>query len=162
MISTMQSIDNLLNPLRKLSNMVAVPLYDLGIRVFVALVFFKSGMLRFQDHLNGSWDNQLYVFEYEHPVPGIPAEISSVMATGGELVLPILLILGLFGRFAAAGLLIMTLIIELTYQSSLHHTLYFFLLGSTFLRGPGCLSVDALMLKMIRKQTSENETSSQD
>lgn len=146
------TINNAIEPLRRLSDTLAVPLYDLFLRVYVAHIFLKSGWLRFSDVLNGSWDTQLYLFEYEHPVPFLSPSIAAPITTGAELVLPVLLILGLFGRFAAAGLLVMILLIELTYTSSLHHLLWGVMLASTFLRGPGILSADYWFVKQLKKQ----------
>lgn len=143
------SVHNHLNPLRALSNKLAVPVYDLFLRVFVAHIFFKSGWLRLQDVLNTGWDTQLYLFEYEHPVPFLSASIAAPVTTAAELILPVLLVFGLFGRFAAAGLLLMVILIEFTYTSSLHHLLWGVMLAGTFLRGPGVLSLDHLLVKKL-------------
>lgn len=145
-----QTVDELINPLRKLSNAVASPLFDLGARLYLGHAFFKSGMTRFNDFKNGTFDNQIFLFELEHPVPGLDPATAAYAATAGELILPILLVFGLFGRFAAAGLLIMTAVIEFTYIHATEHILWAFLAGMIFLKGPGKLSLDALLLKWIR------------
>jgi putative oxidoreductase len=151
MIQTLQSIDTQLNPLRSVAILIAAPLWDLAARLYLGYAFFSSGILRFKDFLNGTWSNQIFLFMEEHPVPGIPADFSAPLATAGELALPVLLVLGLFGRFAAAGLLVMTAVIELTYIHATDHILWAFLALSILIRGAGLISLDALILHWIRK-----------
>ena len=78
------------------------PLMDLGLRLYLANVFFKSGLTKIQN-----WDSTLYLFSDVYQVPLLPSDVAAYMATGGELGLSVLLVLGLFGRFAAAGLFIL-------------------------------------------------------
>jgi len=146
-----KKINGMIEPLRSIADTVGAPLWDLAARVYLGWVFFKSGMLRFKDWLNGSFDNQVFLFDLEHPVPGLPAELAAYVTTVGELILPILLIIGLFGRVGAVGLLIMTLVIEFTYIHATDHILWMFLAAAIFIRGPGMLSVDHFLLKWIRK-----------
>ena len=151
MIGVLQKIDTLIEPLRKLAVCVGSPVFDLGARVYLAHQFWKSGILRFNDWKNGTFDNQLFLFELEHPVPGLDPATAAYLTTGAELILPIMLVLGLFGRFAAAGLLVMTAVIEFTYGHFDIHILWAFLAGMIFIKGPGKLSMDTLILKFIRK-----------
>lgn len=153
MITFIKTIDNAIEPLRILAERVGAPLFDLAARLYLANAFFKSGMIRLGDLVNGNFDNQIFLFELEHPVPGLSPEIAAYGATAGEIILPILLVLGLFGRFAAAGLLVMTLIIELTYIHAPEHILWAFLAASILIRGPGFLSVDHLLRRFLRKES---------
>ena len=150
MTAALQKIDNLIEPLRKLANCVGAPLLDLTMRLYLGNAFFSSGMLRFKDWQNGNFSNQVFLFELEHPVPGLDPTTAAYLTTGAEIILPIMLVLGLFGRFAAAGLLIMTAVIEFTYGHFDAHVLWAFLALSIFIRGPGKLSLDTLILKWIR------------
>jgi len=150
MVTAAQKIDTLIEPLRKLSNCVASPLFDLGVRIYLGHTFFKSGVLRFNDWKNDNFSNQVFLFELEHPVPGLDPTTAAYLTTGAELVLPIMLVLGLFGRFAAAGLLVMTAVIEFTYGHFDVHILWAFLAAMIFIKGPGKLSLDTLILKWIR------------
>lgn len=75
------------------------PLAALMARAYVAQVFFLSGLTKLRD-----WSVTLALFQDEYKVPLLPPEIAAAMGTAGELVLPVLLLLGLFGRFAALGL----------------------------------------------------------
>ena len=61
--------------------------------------------------------------------------------------------LGLFSRFGAAGLFVMALVIQLTYQENFQHILWMALAASIFIKGPGPLSVDKLMVKWLRKDS---------
>ena len=145
----MQKIDALIEPLRRLADFIAAPLYDLTARLYVSYAFFNSGWGRFQNYLDGDWSSQLFLFKLEHPVPGVPAEVAAPLTTAMELVLPVLVTLGLFGRFGAAGMLVMTAIIEFTYTHNTHHILWFFLAGSIFIKGPGAISVDNLLRRWL-------------
>ena len=90
------------------------PALDLALRIFVANVFFKSGLAKIQN-----WDSTLYLFSDVYRVPLLPSDIAAYMATAGELGLSVLLVLGLFGRFAAAGLFILNAVAAYSYYSGL-------------------------------------------
>jgi putative oxidoreductase len=68
-------------------------------RLYVAQVFFLSGLTKLRD-----WSVTLFLFQEEYKVPFLSPEVAAVMGTAGELALPVLLVLGLGGRFAALGL----------------------------------------------------------
>jgi len=143
----MKKIFTLYGKLIGLSNITLSPLLDLGIRLYMANIFFKSGWLRFQDYLNGQWANQITAFTDYHPIPGVSGEIAAVAGTGGELILPILLALGIFTRFGAAGLLVMTLSIQFLVPADYgvandDHYMWMLLLAVPMLKGGGMLSVD--------------------
>ena len=151
MIAIAQSVDTLVEPLRTFAYKVASPVFDLAVRLYLGYAFWSSGILRFKDWKNGNFDNQIFLFDLEHPVPGLAPETAAYITMGAEIILPVMLVLGLFGRFAAAGLLIMTAVIEFTYGHFDVHILWAFLAGMIFIKGPGILSLDALILKFIRK-----------
>lgn len=90
------------------------PLFDLGLRLLLANAFFKSGLTKIK-----SWDSTLYLFNDVYHVPLLPPDIAAYMAATGELCLPVLLVLGLFGRFAAAGLLILNAVAAISYYDGL-------------------------------------------
>jgi putative oxidoreductase len=118
------------------------PLFDLVIRCYVASVFLRSGWLKISD-----WSSTLALFKYEYHVPGLSPAVAAVLGAGGELVLPVLLILGLAGRFGAAGLTVVNLVAVISYPdlSDLgrqDHLLWGVLLVVTLLHGPGRLSLD--------------------
>lgn len=118
------------------------PSFDLAIRLYVASAFFKSGLTKIQD-----WSSTVALFQYEYQVPVLPPELAAVMGTAGELVLPVLLALGLAGRFGAAGLSVMNVVAVISYAdlSDLgrqDHVLWGALLLVTLLHGPGRWSLD--------------------
>lgn len=118
------------------------PLVLLAARLYVANIFLKSGMLKFQNYLDGNWENTVFLFEEEHPVPYLSPDIAAVLGTGGELLLPILLIFGAGTRFAALGLLFMTAIIEFTYRHFEIHEFWALLLAVSLVFGAGKISID--------------------
>jgi len=86
------------------------PVLDLGLRLLLADVFFKSGLTKIK-----SWDSTLYLFSDVYSVPLLPPDVAAYMATGAELGLSVLLVLGLFGRFAASGLFILNAVAVVSY-----------------------------------------------
>lgn len=98
-------------PLAALADQVQ-PLLLLALRVFIAWVFIKSGLTKIND-----WDTTLYLFTEEYSVPLLPPAVAAVMGTLGELALPPLLVLGLAGRFAAAGLFVVNAMAVLSYPA---------------------------------------------
>ena len=117
----------------------------LAIRLWMGKIFFASGWNKLQDYLNGNGDSVLYLFEEVHLVPFLPAELAAPLGTAGEVVLGALLIAGLMGRFAALGLIAMTVIIQLTLPQLNTHMLWGLLLAVVVVRGSGCLSLDTLL-----------------
>jgi putative oxidoreductase len=85
------------------------PLALLAARLYVAQVFFAAGLTKLRD-----WDTTLALFENEYAVPLLSPDVAAVLGTGGELVLPVLLALGLAGRFAAAGLSVVNVVAVLS------------------------------------------------
>ena len=125
------------------------PFVLLGIRVYMWSVFYFSGKQKFDNYLNDDWESTLFLFEEVHPVPGIPVEFAAFAGTAGELALSVLLLLGLFGRFAALGLIVMTGVIEFSFQyndadymTDPAHIMWALLLAAIFARGSGMFSID--------------------
>jgi putative oxidoreductase len=120
----------------------AQPLALLAARVHVAQVFFASGLTKLRD-----WDITLALFEDEYHVPLLSPEVAAVLGTGGELVLPVLLTLGLAGRFAAAGLSVVNAVAvislaEIAPAALQQHVFWGSLLLGLLLWGPGRWSLD--------------------
>jgi len=61
----------------------------------------------------------LYLFSDVYQVPLLNTDVAAYLATAGELGLSALLVLGLFGRFAAAGLFILNAVAAYSYYSGL-------------------------------------------
>lgn len=90
------------------------PIADLAARLYVARVFFLSGLNKIQD-----WDTTMYLFSEEYQVPLLSPQIAAVMGTGGELVLSVMLVIGLFTRFSASGLFVLNIVAVVSYYSAL-------------------------------------------
>ena len=125
------------------------PLSILGLRLWVAWVFFKSGLTKIN-----SWDSTLYLFEYEYAVPLLSPEIAAYMGTAAELSLPILLAFGLAGRFGAIALFIFNITAVLSYPDLnaagiRDHQVWGLMLLVPLLHGPGKLSIDYLLCKKL-------------
>lgn len=149
-------INNLIQPLRTLSDSVASPFFDLSVRFYMAHIFFSSGILKFENFLNDDWESTIFLFEEIHPITGISPNIAAIAGTAGELILPILLALGLFGRLGAAGLLVITATIQFAIPTEYgiqnpDHYFWMFLLGMILLKGSGKISVDHVIQKWLNK-----------
>lgn len=121
------------------------PLVDLAVRLFVASVFFKSGLTKI-----ASWDSTLALFNNEYAVPLLPPEAAAVLGTGIELMIPVLLTLGLGTRLAALVLFVFNIIAVISYPDLSSaglkdHQTWGLLLLVTLLHGPGKLSLDHLI-----------------
>lgn len=128
------------------------PFSILAVRLWVAWVFFKSGLLKIN-----SWDSTMYLFEYEYSVPLLSPEIAAYMATAAELTLPLLLAFGLAGRFGAIALFAFNLIAVLSYPDLnaagiRDHQVWGIMLLVPLLCGPGKLSIDYLLCKKLCPQ----------
>jgi putative oxidoreductase len=118
---------------------------DLAIRLYVAQVFFRSGLLKI-----GNWDGTLYLFENEYKVPLLPPELAAWLGTFAELFFPVFLALGLAARAAAAALFLFNIVAVVSFwhvlsqnQAALNsHWYWGALLAVTLLHGPGRLSLD--------------------
>jgi len=123
------------------------PIFDLAIRLYVASVFFKSGLVKIQ-----SWESTVALFENEYAVPVVPPELAAYMGTATELIVPVFLVLGLGGRLAALVLFVFNIIAATSYPDISvagikDHILWGCLLAIIFFHGPGKLSLDRLILR---------------
>ncbi len=128
------------------------PAFDLGIRLWIANIFFKSGLTKIQ-----SWDTTLMLFEYEYEVPIVAPKVAAYAGTAGELILPVLLALGLAGRASAFALSVLNLVAVIAYSSFLfgdegaaglqQHIYWGLILLVIVFHGPGKLSLDHLLAK---------------
>jgi len=95
-------------------------LVQLVSRVALAVPFWRSGILKWSGFLTLSdTATTLFSDEFMLHLPGGPYHfpaptVVAFLSGSGEVLFPILLILGLATRFAALGLLFMTAIVELT------------------------------------------------
>ena len=123
------------------------PLAQLAARIYVGQAFFLSGLTKLRD-----WDTTLALFQDEYHVPLLPPELAAYMGTAGEIGLPVLLVLGLAGRFAAAGLSVVNVmavlsLAEIAPAALQQHQFWGSLLIGLLLWGPGRWSVDGWLLR---------------
>lgn len=123
------------------------PMAALVARAYIAQVFFLSGLTKIRD-----WDTTLLLFTEEYKVPLLSPELAAVMGTAGELVLPVLLLLGLAGRFAALGLSVVNVMAvlslsEIAPAALQQHITWGVLLAALALYGVGKWSVDCAWLR---------------
>ena len=150
---TLASVARFVDGVERLVRAVALPsLVQLVLRFALAVPFWKSGILKWDGFLQLN-DTAVTLFTdefmlhlpggpYPYPVPAVMAFLSGC----AEITFPILLVLGLATRFAALGLLFMTLVVELTVPDGwpIHITWAAMALGIAAW-GPGVISIDYLL-----------------
>lgn len=121
-------------------------------RLYVAKVFFLSGLTKLRD-----WEITVALFTDEYHVPLLPPELAALMGTTGELVLPVLLVLGLGGRFAAAGLFVVNAVAAISLPdigdaALQQHVFWGSLLAGLVLWGPGRWSADGVLAARLARR----------
>ena len=86
------------------------PLFLLGLRVYVANAFFKSGLTKIAD-----FSSTVALFENEYKVPLISPTLAAVSGTAAELILPALLVIGLASRPVAVALFVFNIVAVISY-----------------------------------------------
>jgi putative oxidoreductase len=127
----------------------------LATRIYVSWVFLKSGYIKISN-----WDSTLALFQSEYHVPVLPPAIAAVLGTAGELIFPLFLIAGLFGRLSAIGLFAVNLLAVISYAQVLYqdgfeaaigqHYLWGFMLLTLTAYGPGAWSLDHWLIERRR------------
>lgn len=142
------------NPFVKLFDYLT-PVADLAARLWVGATFFHSGYLKLQ-----SWESTKVLFSEEYCVPLLNPTVAAVLGTAAELILPILLIIGLGGRFIIFLFFILNVTAVVSYphlwteegQLGLdQHIAWGLLLALLMTHGSGKLSLDYLLRKRYGK-----------
>ncbi|MCS3764920.1 putative oxidoreductase [Bradyrhizobium centrosematis] len=127
----------------------------LVLRLALAVPFWRSGMLKWGGFLRLN-DTAVTLFSeefmlhlpggpYHFPAPTLMAFLSGC----GEIMFPILLVLGLGTRFAGLGLLFMTVIVELTVPDGWPiHLTWAAMALALMAYGPGNVSLDHLLCRI--------------
>ena len=118
------------------------PLFLLGLRVYVANVFFKSGLTKIQD-----FSSTVALFENEYKVPIISPTLAALSGTAAELILPALLVAGLASRPTALALFVFNIVAVVSYpdisESGIKdHVLWGTMILVVVFFGAGRLSID--------------------
>ncbi|MGE3720100.1 MAG: DoxX family protein [Bauldia sp.] len=152
---TRASIASVVDRINGIIRKAALPsLTQLVLRLALAVPFWRSGVNKWDGFLQLN-DTAIYLFssEFKLNLPGGPypfpaPEVAAFGAGAAEIVLPVLLVLGLATRMSAVGLLIMTIVVQLTVPDGwpVHVTWAAMALG-IMAWGPGRLSVDQLLAR---------------
>ena len=121
------------------------PLAALLARLYVAQVFFLSGLTKLRD-----WGTIVALSTDEYKVPLLSPQIAAAMGTAGELTLPMLLVIGLGGRFSALGLFVVNAVAvislsEVAPAALQQHVFWGALLAGLAIYGLGPWSLDRWM-----------------
>lgn len=125
-------------------------------RFSIAAVFWNSGQTKIDglviNFVTGDFklgwprlsDSAIALFQDEYKLPLIPPELAAPMAATAEHVLPLLILFGLGTRFAALGLLGMTLVIQTFVYPGAYptHGTWAAVLLFLIAHGPGKVSLD--------------------
>ncbi|WP_421838262.1 DoxX family protein [Novosphingobium sp.] len=135
---------------------IPTDLVQLALRGGLAGIFWSSARTKVEGLLTIS-DNTYFLFEEEYRLPLIAPDLAAHLATYAEHLLPAMLLLGIGSRFAALGLFIMTLTIQLfVYPDAFlsTHLGWFALALAIMGRGPGRISLDYLLARKTESRTS--------
>ncbi|CAM5617653.1 DoxX family protein [Rhodanobacter lindaniclasticus] len=130
------------------------PLILLLFRLFVALAFWRAGVVKWDDP-----SGTAYLFNNEYQVPLLAPALAATLATWTELLLPWFLALGLGTRLVAAVLFVYNIVAVVSYPALWPNGFWTGLIGGDFndhkawglmllalvTLGAGRVSVDALL-----------------
>lgn len=149
----LQPIVSVVEMAKKLVMTIAHPTFVQAVmRLALAVPFWKSGILKWDGFLQlNDTAVTLFTDEFMLHLPGgpypYPSPVTMAFLSGSaEITFPILLVLGLATRFAATGLLFMTLVVELTVPDGWPiHITWAAMALSLMAWGPGRLSIDRVL-----------------
>ncbi|SFC06969.1 DoxX family protein [Pseudoalteromonas denitrificans] len=140
-------------PYQKVSTLVNLYLQPVALlmaRVYVGWVFFAAGLTKIKE-----WDTTLFLFEEEYQVPFINFELAAYLGTAGELILPIILVLGIASRIGALGLSMVNIVAvisleEIAPAALTSHFIWGVLLIQLVVFGAGKVSIDSFIKSKIK------------
>jgi putative oxidoreductase len=129
------------------------PILLLGFRLYVARVFFMSGLTKIHD-----WSITVALFTDEYHVPVLSPAVAALLGTTTELSMPVLLALGLATRFGAFVLFFFNIIAVVSYAALpdlavKDHILWGTMIVVVLLLGPGKISLDHLLERRLPRRT---------
>jgi putative oxidoreductase len=132
------------------------------VNIAMRLVIFKVFWFSVQTKISGLtiagqhfafWnvsDSTFLLFDFEYGIPLIPSEIAAYLGTFGEFFLALMILLGFMTRFAALGLMVMTMTIQFFVYPEAWWTVHVFwtlILLYIMRNGGGALSLDRVLFK---------------
>ncbi len=118
----------------------AWPVIDLGMRVWLAQIFFVSGVIKVTH-----WQTALNLAATEYPVSWMSPVTAAYTGAAIELIAPIFLVLGLMTRYAAIPMLILSLVIQFSYLPFDNQLFWAVIFGWYVIQGAGPISADNLL-----------------
>jgi putative oxidoreductase len=124
-------------------NAIPYSLIALVARIATFSVFIRSGTQKLSD-----WNSTLLLFQNEYHVPILPPTVAAYLAAGLELGGSVLILIGLLTRASVVALLGMVLVIQVFIYPMAwpDHIQWFAFMFVLLARGPGRLSLDAVLL----------------
>ncbi|MFO1124318.1 MAG: DoxX family protein [Methylocystis sp.] len=156
---------NIITTVARWLDAIPYSLIALFLRIVAAHPFFVSGQTKIEGPTIGRElfgldlsfqiptavrDSTFALFADEYKVPLISPTVAAYVASGGEFVLPLLLVLGLLTRLSAFGLLMMTIVIQMFVFPDAWWTVHAYwaaILIVLIARGPGVISLDHLLFR---------------
>jgi putative oxidoreductase len=134
--------------LRGLLDSIPYCVIALVARVATFVVFWRSGSVKLDD-----WAGTLSLFETEYKVPLLPTTVAAYMSAGMELGGSVLVLVGLGTRVVTLALLGMVAVIQcFVYPEAWPtHVQWLAFMLILVARGPGVVSLDALIGRMLRR-----------
>lgn len=153
MTQTLNRIIQFSSPITNLLD-ASQPVLSLCGRIYVAWVFFASGLTKIQD-----WETTLVLFEYEYHVPLLNFVLAAWLATLAEIISPILLITGIASRLNGFILSVVNVVAvisleEIAPAALFGHVIWGLLLLQVVFWGAGKLSLDHLVKRKIGSQAT--------
>ncbi len=141
------------------------PLALLLFRVFVAVAFWRAGVVKLADPAG-----TLALFTHEYHVPLFSPHFAAVLGTWVELILPWFLAFGVAGRPVALVLFVYNIVAVISYPDLWPEGLWNGLIGDDFndhkawgmmllavvAWGPGLLSIDGIVAWFLRMRSARN------
>ena len=122
----------------------AWPIIDLGMRLWLAQIFFVSGVIK-ATH----WQTALSLAATEYPVPWMNPVTAAYTGAAIELIAPVFLVLGLLTRYASIPMLILSLVIQFSYLPFDNQLFWAVLFGWYAIQGAGPISMDNLLRRGV-------------
>ena len=152
------SLCKVLGPIDSLLSMIPEWVVNLAMRLVIFKVFWFSVQTKITGLTIGGqhfafWnvtDSTFLLFDFEYGIPLIPSELAAYLGTFGEFFLALMILFGFMTRFAALGLMVMTMTIQFfVYPDAWWsvHVYWALILLYLMRNGGGLLSVDRLLLK---------------
>ena len=126
------------------------PFTDVVMRFFIALFYFRSGLIKASD-----WDKAVLLATEEYPVSWMAPQTAATTGLAIELIAPVLLFLGLATRPAAIALGVLTVIAQVVYIPTTTNLMLIAMLIWYAIYGPAALSLDHLWVWRARANAGQ-------